>query len=494
MSPLLLAQGADYNATDKEGNTPLLLACQYGNDELFSLFLQYPDLNVNASNYKGETALHIAIAQNQLTQVTALLQHPHIDINIVDKEDRNLLDYAFLSFQFKVLQTLLLHPKFDKGQLDREKLFLFLDAIESDQIEVVKSLLQELQEGDEVVDYGTRLGAFVYALWRGKEEMITLFLESLAPQEKYVFLNKSLLLVIDKFNPADFSLLTKRLVELGADVNTQTERSTALMRAGMEEQEELILFLLQQPEIDVNAAGVWRATVLYLALRYKKILTLEILLNDKRLDVNVKKRFHSPISWAIRNNDISNLYRLLNHPSFEANITDKHGRNKLLNIFIAKIEMENGRESANQWFPPILQALLDKITDYTARLFAFNDVIAQRQSGLTKLFLQHMNSDERVAFIRQAYALAVQAKQGRVIKYLCPLCAPQSQQEKDEPNTTNVPLASQEINEQSALANSSLNLPQRKNTPTSVAMTFPSWLASVKEQWFDPIWLLLKLY
>jgi ankyrin repeat protein len=422
----LLVQGANYNVTDNEGNTPLIQACQHENDKLVSRFLQYRDLNINASNNKGVTALHIAVILGQATKVNALLQHPHIDANVVAQDGKNLFDYAALSFHFKIVKALLLNPRFDKKQLDQNKLYLLFATIEFDQIETVQSLLQTLQESSTL--HSIYINSFLYAMWREKEEIINIFLALLAPSEKSILLNTSLALITDHFaSPIDFNIATQRLVALGADINIQSnQRGTALMRAGMEEQEELILFLLQQPDIDLNAVRYGkRSTVLHLAIKYKKIRTLTILLNDN----------------------------MLNHSGLEFNITDALGRNKLLEKAVINNKLLHGRKN-RQW-KRLLTVLLDNITNQTARASAFNTALMTGQADLVRLFLWYMNPKDRSLFILEAYLFALLNRQENIKEDLHSL------------SKTQFILAT---------------------------MPLSSWLISMKKNWLDPIWLLLKQY
>lgn len=69
-----LAEGADINAVDNEGNTPLMLAAKVGNPRMVKIILAHqPD--VNAKNNDGYTALMIASEQGQTFIVEQLLNN-----------------------------------------------------------------------------------------------------------------------------------------------------------------------------------------------------------------------------------------------------------------------------------------------------------------------------------------------------------------------------------------------------------------------------------
>lgn len=59
-----LAEGANVDSVDNEGNTPLMLAAKVGNPRMARILLAHQP-NLNAKNLKGETALMIAAENGQ---------------------------------------------------------------------------------------------------------------------------------------------------------------------------------------------------------------------------------------------------------------------------------------------------------------------------------------------------------------------------------------------------------------------------------------------
>ena len=68
----LIVRGADVNASDSNGETPLMLAARWDNTEIAQLLIG-AGANVNASNVYGETALMIA-KERGLTEIVQLLR------------------------------------------------------------------------------------------------------------------------------------------------------------------------------------------------------------------------------------------------------------------------------------------------------------------------------------------------------------------------------------------------------------------------------------
>ena len=94
----LLDKGADDNVRTKDGNTVLHLSCSNTNSrhamDLTSLFIER-GLDMNALNKKGQTPLHIA-AKTGHPEVTALLLSRGVNINARDKDGNSPVKSAEL--------------------------------------------------------------------------------------------------------------------------------------------------------------------------------------------------------------------------------------------------------------------------------------------------------------------------------------------------------------------------------------------------------------
>lgn len=90
-----LAEGADINAADKNGNTPLMLAAKVGNPRMVKIILAHQP-NINAKNNNGYTALMIASEQGQTFIVEQLL-NKGAEISVVNNDG---LTAAHLALRF----------------------------------------------------------------------------------------------------------------------------------------------------------------------------------------------------------------------------------------------------------------------------------------------------------------------------------------------------------------------------------------------------------
>src|SRR3954447_10000171 len=91
----LLAEGANPNARDEEGRTPLFSAVLGASVGLVGLLLE-KGADVNAKDGDGWTALHFA-AQEYLPEVVKMLVGRGADVNAQDNEGRSVLWRAVFS-------------------------------------------------------------------------------------------------------------------------------------------------------------------------------------------------------------------------------------------------------------------------------------------------------------------------------------------------------------------------------------------------------------
>jgi uncharacterized protein len=89
----LLSRGADANAADRSGLTPLFSAAQFGFVDGVSALLER-GARVNGTNGRGETALHAAVQRRDIAMVRVLIAagaNPDLTDNVTGRSAR---DYA----------------------------------------------------------------------------------------------------------------------------------------------------------------------------------------------------------------------------------------------------------------------------------------------------------------------------------------------------------------------------------------------------------------
>ena len=88
----LIHNGADINASDKDGNTALHWASTMGNTKIINLLISY-FADINAQNKDGYTALH-CVFQGGHIEVMKLLIHNGADLNAVCNDGYSVLHLA----------------------------------------------------------------------------------------------------------------------------------------------------------------------------------------------------------------------------------------------------------------------------------------------------------------------------------------------------------------------------------------------------------------
>ncbi|CAG5076747.1 Similar to Ankfy1: Rabankyrin-5 (Mus musculus) [Cotesia congregata] len=167
IAQFLIRSGCDLNATRKLGPngeggdeardncTPLHLCCQWGLEQVVQTLVEH-GANVNARDAEGKTPIHIAI-QNQHAEIIALLLcHPNLDLSLRDKKGLSPFATALTVRNNKAAQAILeklpsaaeqfdnkgrnfLHMAIQKGDMES---ILFLLSIQVD----VNSRVQDVTQ------------------------------------------------------------------------------------------------------------------------------------------------------------------------------------------------------------------------------------------------------------------------------------------------------------------------------------------------------------
>ena len=85
---LIEARSIIMNMKDTKGDTPLLIAAEHRQDDIFNYFLTLGGFNINEQDQNGNTCLHLINQNNNNELIHFLLDYPGIDIKIKNKENQ----------------------------------------------------------------------------------------------------------------------------------------------------------------------------------------------------------------------------------------------------------------------------------------------------------------------------------------------------------------------------------------------------------------------
>ena len=109
---LVLSMGADPNARDSEGKTPLMYTVQDGNARCTALLLRHPNIDVNKACPGGETPIFLAVENGNVDIVALLIKASEVDVNrSIVQGDITPLHIGVSSNRPRCVALLLTHPR-----------------------------------------------------------------------------------------------------------------------------------------------------------------------------------------------------------------------------------------------------------------------------------------------------------------------------------------------------------------------------------------------
>jgi len=142
LAKLLLKMGADVNAKDKYGNTPLIKAVLRFDSqsfELIKLLLEH-GADVNAKNEYKETALIIATADIRINIIKLLLEYG-ADVNNIDKFGDTPLKASILKKDTEITELLIKHGA-NISAKDKNGYTYLQQAFNNDDFKMAKLLIE----------------------------------------------------------------------------------------------------------------------------------------------------------------------------------------------------------------------------------------------------------------------------------------------------------------------------------------------------------------
>lgn len=132
----LICEGADLDASNKNGKTILMYAIELNQE----IVLQYRSMNVDSCDNNGDTALMYAVRQGNKEIVEELLLR-YADTNIVNKNEKTPLIVAIESGKLKIAKLLINHSLTDVNQQNSLGETAITYAAKYENLSLVKELL-----------------------------------------------------------------------------------------------------------------------------------------------------------------------------------------------------------------------------------------------------------------------------------------------------------------------------------------------------------------
>jgi serine/threonine-protein phosphatase 6 regulatory ankyrin repeat subunit B len=276
MVRLLVARGADIQATGYPQRTALYYAADKGHEEMVA-FLLSQGAQVDITDENGWTPLAIAASGGHVGVVKMLLQHMGGQgLDQADNQGRTALYHAAREGHEEIV-ALLLSQGAHADMTDECGWTPFTRAASGGHLGVVKMLLQHM--GGQGLDQADREGrtALFYAIEEGHAEVVGYVLSQGAqwnikdPQGR-----TPLIVAIKKGHVGVAKMLLQHMGEQGLD-QTDSSRMTALHHASRQGHEEIVAFLLSQGA-RVDLKGPAGNTPLIEAAGWKRLGVVKMLL------------------------------------------------------------------------------------------------------------------------------------------------------------------------------------------------------------------------
>ena len=277
---MLVDAGAAVCATESEGHTCLMSAAHFGHTEIVRYLVGLPEVDVNYQGWKNNTALHNALqtaVDAGLRDVVEVLIDAGADIEAKDEQGRSPLLLACVLGKLDAVKMLV-----DAGAAvcatDRRGYTCLILAAYYRHTEVVRYLVG-LPEVDVHAANNHSRTPLHHAVTRNYEshpDVVQVLIDAGADIEAKNEKGRSPLLLACQVGQLD---AVKMLVEAGADVcATDSGRYTCLILAAYYGHTEIVRYLVGLPDVDVNHTGNGDRTALHYASSNKHTDVVRVLL------------------------------------------------------------------------------------------------------------------------------------------------------------------------------------------------------------------------
>ena len=302
----LLSRGADINAKDSLGTTPLMYASARGNAEVTEVLL-HSNADTSALCHRGSTALHRAAFIGRPKIVRQILKYSEISVNTLSKQrlNRSALMLAIVKGHPMVVKALLTCRSIDVNLQSRGGQTALSLAAAAGQLDTANLLLEHKAQIDHQDSYGYT--ALSQAGEYGHVAVVKYLMDCSAnPNLRDIYGGTALLRAIDKGKP----LVVRTLIGRGAEYTFRDFRGrTVLHGAAINNRHQILQTLLEKKNhiLEVDVQGNAGETPLHDAARCGRVQCVEVLMAfGARTDITDNEK-RTPVSLAMMENHLEVL-------------------------------------------------------------------------------------------------------------------------------------------------------------------------------------------
>ncbi|XP_066532139.1 CARD- and ANK-domain containing inflammasome adapter protein [Hoplias malabaricus] len=302
----LIDSGADVNMCDELGYTPLLLATELGNVEVFRVLVS-KNAQLERQLPNQTSALHLAV-QGGCMSITQILLDKGMNPNIIGPKDQTPLHFSALHNQ-PALMDLLLHEGARVNAVTQDGLTALHIASQSGHTEAVAKLL-EAKANVHVLDRQGRT-ALHWAADHGEVSILKLLIYAgaevnTAEKERKTPLH---LAAISGQTDTVSTLLAAKAKGGSKDMDGCSALHYA---AGNGHKNVAATLLTSVRNINVDERNTWRRTPLHLAAEHGQEVLVDLLLENQAKINAVDNNKDTPLHSACRAGHLGTVQRLIN--------------------------------------------------------------------------------------------------------------------------------------------------------------------------------------
>ena len=327
----LLQAGAQINALDGAGQSPLYRAIFSRKRSMIELMLNTPGVDINLQSPKSRfTPLHLATLMKDEPTVGLLLAMPLVDVNIKERHHQTPLLLAVDSGYEEIVELLVGAPGIDVNASDDLGVTPLLRAVDSNNVPMINMIftVPAVLVNHQNVDGATPLH---WAADLGHVEITRILLNQTDIDVNMQDEDGNTPLHVAAMRPANEVVIQLLLGTGRVDVDAKdTQGRTPLFCAADHGHREAVKLLLDTMKADANACNGIGMTPLSQAAMLGHTAVVEVLLESGRADVNAANQTGlRPLHWATLNGHKDVVVLLLNTGEVDLEAKNIKGRTAL---------------------------------------------------------------------------------------------------------------------------------------------------------------------